>query len=291
MDDLEQLAEQFEPHRARLRAMAYRMLGSLSETDDAVQETWLRLSGTDAKSVENLGAWLTTVLGRVCLNLLRSRNTRREQPFGLHMPDPVVGRVEGADPEQESLLADSIGLALLIVLDTLTPAQRLAFVLHDMFSVPFDEIAEVVDTSPAAARQLASRARRLVEQESQIPDADPVRQREAVDAFFAASRHGDFAALVAVLDPDVVLRSDGGLARPAATTVLRGASTVAGQAVTYQQLAPFVRPALVNGSAGAVVVRRKEAVSVMAFTVRNGKIVAINVLADPARLDQLPLAF
>lgn len=290
MEDLEQLAEHFEQHRARLRAMAYRMLGSLSETDDAVQETWLRLSSTDSKSIGNLGGWLTTVLARVCLNLLRSRDTRREQPFGLHMPDPVVGSVEGHDPEQESLLADSIGLALLIVLDTLTPAQRLAFVLHDMFSVPFDEIAAIVDASPAAARQLASRARRLVQQESQVPDADPVRQREAVDAFFAASRNGDFAALVAMLDPDVVLRSDGGLARPAATVVLRGASTVAGQAVTYQQLAPFVRPVLVNGAAGAVVVPHKQAVSVMAFTVRNGKIVAIDVLADPARLGQLSLA-
>jgi RNA polymerase sigma factor (sigma-70 family) len=284
------LAERFEAHRAHLRAVAYRMLGSLSEADDAVQEAWLRLSRSEVSGIENLGGWLTTVVARVCLNLLRSRNSRREQPLGVHMPDPVVSRADGVNPEHEALLADSVGLALLVVLDTLTPAERLAFVLHDMFAVPFDQIAPIVGSSPAAARQLASRARRRVQQAAPTPDADLTRQRAVVDAFFAASRNGDFAALVAVLDPDVVLRSDGGPSRPGASAVIHGGSTVAEQALTFARLSPFVRPALVNGAAGVVVAPRGRPFSVMGFTVRNGKIIAIDVLADPTRLRQLDLA-
>jgi RNA polymerase sigma-70 factor, ECF subfamily len=284
------LAERFEAHRAHLRAVAYRMLGSLSEADDAVQEAWLRLSRSEVSGIENLGGWLTTVVARVCLNLLRSRNSRREQPLGVHMPDPVVSRADGVNPEHEALLADSVGLALLVVLDTLAPAERLAFVLHDMFAVPFDQIAPIVGSSPAAVRQLASRARRRVQQAAPTPDADLTRQRAVVDAFFAASRNGDFAALVAVLDPDVVLRSDGGPARPGASAVVHGGRTVAEQALTFAQLSPFVRPALVNGAAGVVVAPHGRPFSVMGFTVRNGKIIAIDVLADPTRLRQLELA-
>jgi RNA polymerase sigma factor (sigma-70 family) len=284
------LAERFEAHRAHLRAVAYRMLGSLSEADDAVQEAWLRLSRSEVSGIENLGGWLTTVVARVCLNLLRSRNSRREQPLGVHMPDPVVSRADGVNPEHEALLADSVGLALLVVLDTLAPAERLAFVLHDMFAVPFDQIAPIVGSSSAAARQLASRARRRVQQAAPTPDADLTRQRAVVDAFFAASRNGDFAALVAVLDPDVVLRSDGGPSRPGASAVIHGGSTVAEQALIFARLSPFVRPALVNGAAGVVVAPRGRPFSVMGFTVRNGKIIAIDVLADPTRLRQLDLA-
>jgi RNA polymerase sigma-70 factor (ECF subfamily) len=284
------LAERFEVHRTRLRAVAYRMLGSLSEADDAVQEAWLRLSRSDVDAIGNLGGWLTTVVARVCLNLLRARDSRREEPLGVHMPDPIVSRVDGVDPEHEALLADSVGLALLVVLDTLAPAERLAFVLHDMFKVPFDEIAPIVGSSPTAARQLASRARRRVQRAAPAPDADLTRQRAVVDAFFAASREGDFAALVAVLDPDVVLRSDGGLARPAASAVVRGGAAVAGQALTFARLSPFVRPVLVNAAPGVVVAPHGRPASVMCFTVRNAKIVAIDVLADPERLDQLDLA-
>ncbi len=287
MDDLDLLADRFEEHRTHLRAVAYRMLGSLTEADDAVQEAWLRLSRTDAREVANLGGWLTTVVGRVCLNVLRSRASRREQPLGVHVPDPVVSRPDRVDPEQEALVADAVGLALLVVLDTLAPAERLAFVLHDMFAVPFDEIAPVAGCSTTAARQLASRARRRVRRAAPTPDADLTRQREVVDAFFAASRDGDFAALVAVLDPDVVLRADGGLARPGAAGLIRGAATVAAQALTYARMAPFVRPVLVNGAAGIIVVPRRRLVSVMGFTVTDGKIVAMDVLADPARLGRL----
>ena len=287
MDDGELLTERFEASRGQLRAVAYRMLGSLSEADDAVQETWLRLIRADVSEVHNLGGWLTTVVGRVCLNVLRSRTTRREEPFGIHLPDPVVSGVGGPDPEQEALLADAVGLALLVVLDSLSPAERLAFVLHDMFSVPFDEIAGIVERSPAAVRKLASRARQRVQQQAPSPDADPTRQRMVVDAFFAASQAGDFAALISILDPDVVLRSDGGAARPIASMVIKGSTTVAGQALTFGRLAPFVQPALVNGAAGAVVAPRGEVVSIMAFIVRAGKIVAIDVLADPTRLRHL----
>ena len=286
MPDLDLLAERFDAHRGHLRAVAYRMLGSLSESDDAVQEAWLRASRADASKVENLGGWLTTIVARVCLNILRARATRPEQPYGIHMPDPVLSHAEAVDPEREAVLADSVGLALLVVLDTLTPAERLCFVLHDMFAVPFDEIAPIVPCTPAAARQLASRARRRVQQ-APTPDRDPVRQREVVDAFFAASRNGDFDALVAVLHPDVVLRSDGGTGRPAASLFFRGAQEVAGNAVMYGVLAPHARPVLVNGGPGVVVVPRKEAVSVMSFTVNDGLIVAIDVLADPDRLRTL----
>ena len=289
MDEHEWLAERFEEHRTHLRAVAYRMLGSVSEADDAVQEAWLRLSRSDSREIENLGGWLTTVVGRVCLNMLRSRRTRREDPLEVHVPEPIVSREDGLDPEQEALLADSVGLALLVVLETLTPAERLAFVLHDMFAVPFDEIGPMVGRSPAAARQLASRARRRVQGEAPAPDPDITRQREVVDAFLAAAREGDFDALVAVLHPDVVLRSDGGAARPGATHVVHGAEAVGRRAMTFARLSPFVRPALVNGAAGVVVAPRGRPFSVMAFTVRDGKIVAIDGLADPERLKELDL--
>jgi len=290
MDEHDWLAERFEEHRVHLRAVAYRMLGSLSEADDAVQEAWIRLSRADTSGVENLGGWLTTVVARVCLNMLRSRNSRREEPLGVHVPEPIVSRADGVDPEHEALLADSVGLALLVVLEMLAPAERLAFVLHDMFAVPFDEIAAIVGRSPTATRQLASRARRRVQGAATVPDADLTRQREVVDAFFAAARGGDFDALVAVLDPDVVLRSDGGVVRPGASVVVHGAQAVAAQALTFARLSPFVRPALVNGAAGVVVAPRGRPFSVMGFTVRGGKIVAIDALADPARLRQIDLA-
>ncbi|MEE1810247.1 RNA polymerase sigma factor SigJ [Streptomyces sp. BE133] len=289
MDERASLAERFEEHRTRLRAVAYRMLGSVSEADDAVQEAWLRLSRADSGSVENLGAWLTTVVARLCLNMLRSREHRREEPLDVLMPDPVISHENGVEPEQEALLADSVGLALLVVLETLTPAERLAFVLHDMFAVPFDEIAAMIERTPAAARQLASRARRRVQGQAPVPDPDLTRQRRAVDAFFAAARDGEFDALVSVLDPDVVLRSDGGVARARHTVVISGARTVAGQALTFGRLSPFARSALINATAGVVVVANGQPLSVMAFTVTDGKIVAIDVLADPERLKQLDL--
>jgi len=289
VDEREWLAERFEEHRTHLRAVAYRMLGSVSEADDAVQEAWLRLSRSDGREIENMGGWLTTVVGRVCLNMLRSRRTRREDSLEVHVPEPIVSREDGVDPEHEALLADSVGLAMLVVLETLSPAERLAFVLHDIFAVPFDEIGPMVDRSPAAARQLASRARRRVQGEAPAPDPDLGRQREVVDAFFGAAREGDFDALVAVLDPDVVLRSDGGTARPGATHVVHGAEAVGRRAMTFARLSPFVRPALVNGAAGVVVAPRGRVFSVMAFTVRDGKIVAIDGLADPERLKELDL--
>jgi RNA polymerase sigma factor (sigma-70 family) len=286
------LAQRFEEHRPHLRAVAYRMLGSLSEADDALQEAWLRLSRAGTSGVENLGGWLTTVVARVCLDMLRA--SRREEPMGdpsgVHIPEPIVSRGEGVDPEHEVLLADSVGLALLVVLETLTPAERLAFVLHDMFAVPFAEIAPIVGRSPAAARQLASRARRRVRGAATVPDADLTRQREVVDAFFAAARAGDFDALLAVLDPSVVLRADVGAGPAGASREVRGAPTVAGQALTFSQFAPFARPALVNGAAGVVVAPRGRPFSVMGFTVRGGKIVEIDILADPARLRRLDLA-
>jgi len=289
MDDPDWLAERFEEHRTHLRAVAYRMLGSLSDADDAVQEAWLRLSRSDTSGVENLGGWLTTVVARVCLNTLRSREARREEPLGVHVPEPIVSHQAGVSPEHEALLADSVGLALLVILETLAPAERLAFVLHDMFAVPFDEIAPMVGRSPTAARQLASRARRRVQGAAPVPDADLTRQREVVDAFFAAARGGNFEALVAVLDPDVVLRSDGGVLRQGDSVVVHGARAVAEQALTFARLSPFVRPALVNGAAGVVVAPHGRPFSVMGFTVTRGKIVAIDALADPARLDQLDL--
>jgi RNA polymerase sigma factor (sigma-70 family) len=288
MDDRNQLTEHFEEHRSALRAVAYRMLGSLSEADDAVQEAWLRLDRSDAGEIENLRAWLTTVVARVSLNMLRSRNTRREDPLDVRLPDPIVDRADGTDPEHEALLADSVGLALLVVLDTLSPAERLAFVLHDMFAMPFDEIAPIVDRSPQAARQLASRARRRVRGGQAVPDADVDTQREVVDAFLAASRDGDFEGLLAVLDPDVVLRADRGAL--GGSTELRGAAAVAGQAQGYARLGLQMRPALVNGIAGGVATRDGEPFSVGAFTVRNRRIVAIDILADPERLRRLDLA-
>ncbi|SHN51398.1 RNA polymerase sigma-70 factor, ECF subfamily [Geodermatophilus obscurus] len=290
MDDRAWLAQRFEEQRPRLRAVAYRMLGSVSEADDAVQEAWLRLSRSDPSAVENLGAWLTTVVARVALNLLRSRAQRREEPLDVHVPDPIVSRESGLDPEHEAVLADSVGLALLVVLETLTPAERLAFVLHDMFGVPFEEIAPMIERTPAAARQLASRARRRVRGRAPAPDPDLARQRAVVDAFFAAARNGDFDGLVAVLDPDVVLRSDGGTRRTRLSVVYRGASTVAEQAITFGRLSPFARPALVNGAAGVVVAAQGRPLSVMGFTVTDGRIVAIDVLSDPDRLARLDLA-
>lgn len=264
------------------------MLGSVTEADDALQEAWLRIRDQDPGSVENMEAWLTTVVGRVCLNMLRSRRARREEVADTHVPDPVVTLTDSVDPEQEALLADSIGLALLVVLDALSPAERLAFVLHDVFGVGFADIAGVLDRSEAAAQQLASRARRRV-QNSPEPDADLARQSEVVDAFFAASRDGDFDALVAVLDPHVELRIDGGVLRKDASIVLRGSRAVAGHTATYAELYPFMMPALVNGAAGAVMAPGGRLFSVMAFTVAKGKIAAIDALLDPERLGQLDL--
>ena len=252
---VERLSARFEHHRPRLRAVAYRMLGSMSETDDALQEAWLRIRDQDPRTVENMEAWLTTVVGRVCLNMLRSRRARREDLREARVPDPVVTLSGTIDPEEEALLADSVGLALLVVLDSLAPAERLAFVLHDVFGVPFTDIANALDRSEAAAQQLASRARRRL-RDSPEPDRDLARQRSVVDAFFAASRDGDFDALLEVLDPDVELRIDGGALRAEASLVLRGADAVAAHTATYSKLYPFVRPALVNGAAGAVVAPR-----------------------------------
>jgi RNA polymerase sigma-70 factor (ECF subfamily) len=285
-DEREWLTERFEQYRPRLRATAYRMLGSVSEADDALQEAWLRVRDHDPGSVENMQAWLTTIVGRVCLNMLRSRRARREE---VHVPDPVVSIEGGVDPEEEALIADSVGLALQVVLDTLTPAERLAFVLHDVFGVPFVDIAAALDRSEAAAQQLASRARRRVRGAPE-PDRDLIRQRAIVDAFFSASRDGDFDALLAVLDPEVELRIDGGVLREEASVVLRGAKAVAGYTATYSNLYPFVHPALVNGAAGAVVAPHGRVFSVMAFTVMNGRIAQIDALLDPERLARLGLS-
>ena len=289
MDEQEWLAQRFEEHRSRLRAVAYRMLGSLSEADDAVQDTWIRLSRIDADEVENLGGWLTTVVARVCLNMLRSRQSRREEPFGPHVPEPIIDPVAGVDPEHEALLADSVGLALLVVLETLAPAERLAFVLHDMFAVPFDQIAPIVDRSPEAARQLASRARRRVRGSAPVGDADLDQQRAVVEAFLAAAREGDFDALLAVLDPDVVLRADSGPGLPGATVEVRGAVEVASRAQSYARLDLVNQAVLINGAYGMVAYRNGEPFSVGAVTVRGGRIVEMDILADPERLRQLDL--
>jgi RNA polymerase sigma factor (sigma-70 family) len=288
MDDNEWLADRFEEHRPHLRAVAYRMLGSLSEADDAVQDTWLRLSRAGTGEVENLGGWLTTIVARVCLNMLRSRSVRREESLGVRLPDPVISPEGALQPEEEALLADSVGLALLVVLDTLSPAERLAFVLHDMFELPFEEIAPMVGRTPAAARQLASRARRRVKGTG-IPEPDPdlARQRDVVDAFFAAARGGDFDALVAVLDPDVVLRSDFGERRPAAARVTRGAAAVARQAVIGALPNAQLHPALVNGAAGVVVTVGGRPFAVLGFTVTEGRIVEIDAIADPDRVRRI----
>ena len=291
MEERTRLVDQFETHRAHLRAVAYRMLGSTGEADDAVQEAWLRVSRSGTAGVENLGGWLTTIVSRVCLDMLRSRRSRREAPLEepyVRMPDPIVGREDRIDPEQEALLGDSVGLALLVVLQSLSPAERLAFVLHDMFGVPFGEIGTIVGRSPTAARQLASRARRRVRGTAAVPDPDLARQRQVVEAFLAASREGDFEALLAVLDEDVVLRADYGAA--GASRLIRGARAVAGGALAFSRFAPFARPALVNGAAGLVTVREGLPLSVMGFTVVRGKIAEIDVLADPERLQRLDLA-
>jgi len=288
MDQQEWLAQRFEEHRPHLRAVAYRMLGSVSEADDAVQDAWIRLSRADTSEVQNLGAWLTTVVARVALNMLRSRKARREQPLDVHVPDPIVDPVDGTDPEHEALLADSVGLALLVVLETLSPPERLAFVLHDMFAVPFDEIATILDRSPDAARQLASRGRRRVRGSAPVPDADLSAQWEVVEAFLAAARNGDFAGLVAVLDPDVVLRADGGL--EGITSYVEGAESVASQAVMWSRVDLTIHRALINGAAGVVSMRDGEPFSVVAVTVRGGRIVEMDILSDPERVRRLDLA-
>ena len=286
MDEHEWLAEQFETYRTHLRAVAYRMLGSQSEADDAVQESWLRLSRSDMSGVENLGGWLTTVVARVCLDMLRSRESRREEPLDEQVPDPIVSREDGIDPEYEALLADSVGLALLVVLDTLNPQERLAFVLHDLFAVPFDEIAPIVGRSPTATRQLASRARRRVQGAATDSDVDLTPQREVVDAFLAASRNGDFNALLAVLYPDVVLRADHSAVQMGASEEVRGAREVAGQ---FSGRARAAQPALVNGAIGLVWTSGGLPRVVFDFTITGGKIVAIDMLANPERLSKLEL--
>ncbi len=297
MDETGWLADRFEEHRTHLQAVAYRMLGSLTEADDAVQDTWLRLSRAGASDVENLGGWLTTVVARVCLNMLRSRKVRREEPLGVHVPDPVIGPEGELQPEQEALMADSVGLALLVVLDTLTPAERLAFVLHDMFDLPFEEIAPMVGRTPAAARQLASRARRRVRgAEPPPPDHDLAHQRGVVDAFFAAARNGDFDGLVAVLDPDVVLRIDAGADRRFPSREIRGAAAVGRQARSglrtwLARPIVHVRPALVGGAAGVVVTSDGEPMTVMGFIVVGGKIVEMDAIADTDRVRRITAAF
>jgi RNA polymerase sigma factor (sigma-70 family) len=288
MHEHEWLAERFEEHRPRLRSVAYRMLGSFSDADDAVQDTWLRLSRAGTEGVDDLGGWLTTILARVCLNMLRARSTRREESLEVRLPDPVVTPEGELHPEEETLLADSVGLALLVVLDTLTPAERLAFVLHDMFDFPFDEIAPIVGRTPVAARQLASRARRRVKgADLRAPDPDRSRQRRVVDAFFRAARARDFDTLVSLLDPDIVLRADFGPGHPAASTVLRGASAVAGQALIGARTDSAVHPALVDGAAGAVITMRGRPFAILAFTVVDGRIVAIDSIVDAERVRRI----
>jgi RNA polymerase sigma-70 factor (ECF subfamily) len=287
VDRQEWLAQQFEQQRPRLRAVAYRMLGSLSEADDAVQDAWLRLSRADTSEVENLGAWLTTVVARVALNMLRARSTRREQPLDVHVPDPIVDPADGTDPEHEALLADSVGLALLVVLETLTPPERLAFVLHDMFGVPFEQIATVLERTPEATRQLASRARRRVRGSAPAPDSDLTAQWEVVEAFLAAAREGDFEGLLAVLDPDVVLHADAGVT--GLSRHVEGAEAVAGQARMFSRLGLTHRRALINGAAGMVALREGRPFSVMGCTVKDGKIVEMDILADRDRLAQFDL--
>jgi RNA polymerase sigma factor (sigma-70 family) len=286
MDERDWLTERFQEHRPRLRAVAYRMLGSTSEADDAVQEAWIRLSRSKAGEIDNLEAWLVTAVGRVALNMLRSRRTRREEPLGAHLPDPIVDRTDGMDPEHEALLADSVGLALLVVLETLTPAERLAYVLHDMFSVPFDEIGAILGRSPDAARQLASRGRRRIRGADTTPDADPAAQQEVVEAFLAAARDGDFDALVAVLDPDIVERVDAG---SGILVEVRGAENVARRAMAASQLGLVARPALVNGAAGWVALLDGDVYAIAALTLRKGRIATMDILLDPARFARLDL--
>src|SRR6266702_7897431 len=279
MDELDVLAERFEAHRTRLRAVAYQTLGSASEADDAVQEAWLRLSRTDPANVENLGGWLTTVVARVCLNMLQSR---RDEPVGMHLPESVVSDADGIDPEAEALLADNIGPALLVIRHTLARAERLAFVLHDVFAVPFDDIAPIVGRSPAAARQLASRARRRVQGVAPVPGTDLTRQRAIAGAFLSAARNGDFDALLKALDPDVVVRSNG-------AEVVRGAAAVAGRALTGLRFAQVTLPALINGAVGAVNAAEGMPISLMAFTISDAKIVAIDLIDNPGRIAEADL--
>jgi len=288
--DQDWLAQRFEANRSHLRAVAYRMLGSLSEADDAVQEAWIRLSRADTRDVENLRAWLTTVVGRVALNMLRSRRTRREAPLEPYVADPILSPEVGVDPEQEALLGDSLGLALLAVLDALSPAERVAFVLHDVFGVPFDDIARIVDRSPAATRQLASRGRRRV-RGAPVPDTDLESQWAVVDAFLAAARDGDFERLLAVLDPDVVVHSDGGTARPDLVSIVRGAETVAAQAWAFRRYTATATRALVNGQPGGVAWSPDgRPFAVISLTVARGRIVSLDILADPDRLANLDLS-
>jgi RNA polymerase sigma factor (sigma-70 family) len=286
MDNHDWLAERFEENRTRLQAVAYRMLGSVTEADDAVQESWLRLSHSDTSSVQNLSSWLTTVVSRVCLDMLRSRTSRREEPLGEHLPEPIADRADGIDPEHEALLADAVGPALLMVLDTLAPAERLAFVLHDLFGVPFDEIAPIVGRTPTAARQLASRARRRIQGAETAPDADRTHQRAVVDAFLAASRQGDFEGLLALLDPDAVFRADAAAVRMGSESEVRGAP---GVATTFSGRARAAQPALINGIPGAVWMAGGQPRVAFDFTIRDGKIVEIHLLADPTYLRQLDL--
>lgn len=289
MDESDRLAERFEEHRPHLRAVAYRMLGGLSEADDAVQEAWLRLRQADAGAIANLGGWLTTVVARICLDMLRARAARPEEPLGAHRPDPIVTPMGAPDPEQEALLAESVGYALLVVLDTLAPAERLAFVLHDIFAVPFEEIAQLIGRTPTAARQLASRARRRVQLGAPAPDADQRRQRAVAEAFRAAARDGDFDALLALLDPDVVLRVVGDRRRDGAARRVRGARAVARRALGFAGLARHARVVLVNGAAGLLVARRGRPLALLALTVRGGRIVAIDVLDEPEHLRRIGL--
>jgi RNA polymerase sigma-70 factor (ECF subfamily) len=289
MPTAEWLAEQFEEHRPHLRAVAYRMLGSASEAEDAVQESWIRLGRTDVSGVENLRAWLTTVVARVSLDMLRTRASRREEALDVHVPDPLITRADG-DPESTAILTDAVGLALLVVLDTLDPAERLAFVLHDVFGMTFEEIAPIVERSPGAARQLASRARRRVQRKSPNTDANLHQQRRVVDAFLAAAREGDFERLVAVLDPEIVLRADGG-ALAGASRLVRGAQAVAAQAASFSKIGLSIQVVLVNGNVG-VVSRRPDGTpfSVLGFTIDSGRIVEIDILADPERINRLDLS-
>ena len=289
MNTTDWTAAEFQEHRAHLRSVAYRMLGSLAEADDAVQETWLRLTRSDAGDVRNMRAWLTTVVSRVCLDMLRARTARREDPLDVHVPDPIVTRLQD-DPEEHALLADSVGLALLVVLDTLSPAERLAFVLHDIFAVPFEQIGPILGRSPAAAKQLASRARHRLRGAPADAPADPARQHAVAEAFLAASRGDDFEGLLAVLDPDVVLRADAGAGPLGPSRLIHGAVEVATQAQRFAHLSRFAHPVLVNGTLGFLAAPGGEPLALVGFAIRDGKITEIDILADPDRLSQLDLA-
>ena len=284
------LVELFEVHRTKLRAIAMRMLGSHADADDVLQDAWLRVSRAGTEGVENVGGWLTTIVTRLCLNVLRVRTHRREDPLEVHVPDPIIGAAGTPDPEEEAVLADAVGLALDVVLDTLSPAERISFVLHDLFDLPFDDIAVILERTPAATRQLASRARRRVQGATPVPDPDTARTREVVAAFFTAARAGDLEGLLQVLDPDVLLRADGGSKRAAMSALVRGAEKVAGRAMMFRNRDAVVRPASINGGPGIVAMRGEERISVMAFVVSGGRIVEIDVLADPDRLARLDLS-